>query len=138
MASTKVSWTEKLHGGKTAQVKRTAKAFADIPEDSLMFIATPLIIDAAVQALSVGQIISLKTLRAELAAQYRAEYTCPVTTGIFLRIVAEAAWEQYGQGASLKRITPFWRVIEPDSTLAKKLSCGVEFIRQQRERELTK
>jgi hypothetical protein len=28
--------------------------------------------------------------------------------------------------------TPFWRVIAPDSPLARKLSCGPDFIRYRR------
>jgi hypothetical protein len=35
----------------------------------------------------------------------------------------------------LTEITPFWRVIEPNSPLSKKLSFGQEFILQQRKAE---
>jgi hypothetical protein len=33
------------------------------------------------------------------------------------------------------QITPFWRVIEPKSALAKKLTCGPEFIEEMRAAE---
>lgn len=56
----------------------------------------------------------------------------PLTTGIFLRIVAEAAWEQLQAGKSRSEVAPFWRVIDPDSKAARKLPCGAEFIVRQR------
>jgi hypothetical protein len=39
------------------------------------------------------------------------------------------------QGTPIKSITPFWRVIEPNSTLAKKLSFGQDFLIAQRKKE---
>ena len=44
--------------------------------------------------------------------------TCPITTGIFVRICAEAAEEEKKLGK--KKITPWWRVINPDGSLNKK------------------
>ena len=67
-----------------------------------------------------GKKVAVQTMRKDLAIENRADYTCPVTTGIFLRIVAEANFEKYQQTNSLKDITPFWRVVEPNSTLSKK------------------
>ncbi len=72
-------------------------------------------------------------MRQFLAKVHHADATCPVTTGIFLRIVAEAAYEEYLEGK--QDITPFWRVIEPDSILAKKLVATPAFIVAMRERE---
>ena len=54
--------------------------------------------------------------------------SCPMVTGISLRIVSEAAYEEYQKNMKLDQITPFWRVVEPDSNLAHKLTCGVNFI----------
>lgn len=46
-------------------------------------------------------------MRKDLASKNRTDYTCPVTTGLFLRIVAEANFEKYQKANSLKDITPF-------------------------------
>ena len=100
-----------------------------------MLIASPEIIDAYVQGIAPGRTVTAKAMREELADRHKAEHTCPVTTGIFLRIVAEAAWERHLAGESLEIITPFWRVIEPDSPLAAKLACGTDFIAKQRAKE---
>jgi hypothetical protein len=132
---TKKSWLEKLHENKGLKIKRIDIDFADIPSGSNMFIATPKIIDEYINEIGFGKRNDLKTLRKDLAIEHNADYTCPVTTGIFLRIVAEANYEKLQQGIPLEEITPFWRVIEPNSALAKKLTFGQEFLIQQVEKE---
>jgi hypothetical protein len=131
----KKSWLGKLNENKESKIKRIDIDFADIPSGSLMFIATPKIIDEYIKGIGVGKRIDIKTLRKDLAIEHNADYTCPVTTGIFLRIVAEANYENLQEGKRLEEITPFWRVIEPNSTLAKKLTFGQEFLQQQIEKE---
>ena len=49
--------------------------------------------------------------------------TCPLTTGIFVRIAAEAAEEDRMNGR--KRITGYWRVVKEDGTLNPKFPGGV-------------
>jgi hypothetical protein len=132
---TKKTWAEKLASDKAPQLKRIDIDFADIPAGSNMFIATPQMIDSYVRQIPKGQKTSPQTMRKDLALDNKADHTCPVTTGIFLRIVAEANYERYQQTKSLKNIAPFWRIIEPNSALAKKLSFGQDFIVAQRHAE---
>ena len=129
-------WQTKLNKDATHQVKILDKKFADMPANSSMLIATPKIIDQFIRKIPKGKPKSLKEMRVSLAKKYSADYTCPVTSGIFLRIVAEAAFESYIIGKQpLDKITPFWRLIEVDSHLAKKLSFGEDFIRQMKKQE---
>jgi ABC-type uncharacterized transport system ATPase subunit len=131
----KKTWLDKLNETKEPKLKRIDIDFADIPAGSNMFIATPKIIDMYIQEIGVGKRVDTKTLRKDLALAHNADYTCPVTTGIFLRIVAEANYEKLQQGKNVEEITPFWRVIEPNSVLAKKLTFGQDFLLQQIEKE---
>ena len=131
----KKTWLDKLNETKEPKIKRIDIDFADIPAGSNMLIATPKIIDKYIQEIGVGKRIDTKTLRKDLAIAHNADYTCPVTAGIFLRIVAEANYEKLQQGKHVKEITPFWRVIEPKSVLAKKLTFGQDFLLQQIEKE---
>jgi hypothetical protein len=131
----KKSWLDKLNENKEPKIKKIDIDFADIPAGSNMFIATPKLIDQYINEIGVGKRIDLKTLRKDLAIEHNADYTCPVTTGIFLRIVAEANYEKLQQGIHLQEITPFWRVIEPNSALAKKLTFGQYFLLEQIEKE---
>ena len=133
--ATKKTWLDKLNEHKESKIKRIDIDFADISAGSNMFIATPQLIDAYIQEIGIGKQIDLKTLRKDLAIEHNADATCPVTTGIFLRIVAEANYEKLQQGKSIEEITPFWRVIEPNSSLAKKLTFGQNFLLQQIEKE---
>lgn len=125
------SWQQRLHNGSQSKVKRIEKAFAGIPAGSLMYISTPMEVDAFIRNISYGQQVAPEKMRAELAAKNQADYTCPVSTGIFLRIAAEAAFEDYEKGIGVDSICPFWRAVNIDSKLAQKLSFGTALLRQQ-------
>ena len=135
--ATKKSWLDKLNEKREPKIKKIDIDFADIPAGSNMFIATPKLIDQYIQEIEFGKRTDTKTLRKDLAIEHNADYTCPVTTGIFLRIVAEANYEKLQQGTPVEKITPFWRVIEPNSTLSKKLTFGQEFLIKQIDKEST-
>lgn len=129
----KKSWSEKYYSNKPFEIKRIDKKFADIPEGASMLIATPQIIADYVIQIPEGKEVDIKTMRKDLAAEFHAEYTCPVTSGIFLRIAAEKAFEDLQNGK--KDVTPFWRIITPNSPLAQKLTFGAEFIAKKRKAE---
>ena len=127
------SWKEKLNIDKSFVVKRLDKNFSDMKVGENMLIATPKIIDEYIKQIPKGININIKTLRNDLALTYNADTTCPVTTGIFLRIVSEAAYEDFLNGE--KNITPFWRVVDHESKTATKLACGINFIKKRRSEE---
>lgn len=129
------TWAEKMKPDAEKKVERTDKKFADIPEGASMLIATPTIVDEYVRNIPEGTHVSIKQMREDLAAEHHAEYTCPVTSGIFLRIVAENAFDQYQKGEKTENIAPFWRMIDTKSPTAKKLACGVDFLKEMREKE---
>ena len=131
----KKTWQEKFNVAREPVVEITDKKFADIPEGSKMLIATPKVIDEYVRQIPKGHHTSLQQMRKDLAADFNAEYTCPITSGIFLRIASELAYEQYENGTPLKKITPFWRMIDKKAPLAKKLSFGYDFVAEQRKKE---
>ena len=127
------SWKEKLNIDRSFVVKRLDKNFSDMKVGENMLIATPKIIDEYIKQIPKGININIKTLRNDLALTYNADTTCPVTTGVFLRIVSEAAYEDLLNGE--KNITPFWRVVDHESKTASKLACGINFIKKRRSEE---
>jgi len=131
----KKTWIEKRDSDKEFIVKTIDKRFADMPEGCVMFIATPKIVDEYVKCIEYGNELDISTMRNDLAIEYQAEKTCPVTSSIFLRTVAEASLEELHQGKVIEEITPFWRMMTPKDKIAKKLSCGVDFIIKQRTKE---
>jgi len=124
-----------MHNGLPSKVEVADKKFADIPEGATMFIATPEIVEEYIRNILEGMETSLQQMRKDLAAEHNAEYCCPITSGIFLRIVAEAAYEEYRTGKPLDEITPFWRMIDRKSPAAKKLTFGADLIKDQRAKE---
>jgi len=89
-----------------------------------MLIPKPLDVDALVRQIHKGKVATVDQIRERLARDFGADLTCPLTTGIFLRIAAEAAEEDLRAGE--KDITPYWRVIKGDGSLNEKLPGGVE------------
>lgn len=100
-----------------------------------MLIPTPALVAAYAESIPKGESRTMPQMRDDLAAAHRADFTCPLTAGIFLRIASELAWEQHQNGKPLSKITPFWRVVDVKSPMSKKLACGVDFIVKQRQRE---
>lgn len=129
------TYTEMLNRPRTPEVCVTEKAFAGIPAGVAMLIPSPEQIRNFILEIPEGQFVPIGQMRESLARRNRADVTCPLTTGIFLRIVAEAAWEDLEKGMPVEEITPFWRVIEPKDNVAKKLKCGPEWIEKQRATE---
>jgi hypothetical protein len=131
------TWSSKLRRDRCEKRTVLTTAFAGIAPGSVLYVSTPQRLDAELRTVPPGTTITVAELRERLAAVNDADATCPTTTAIFLRIVAEAALEQHAAGAPLDEVTPFWRVVDPDSALARKLGCGTGFIQGQRAREAT-
>ena len=129
------SWIEKRDIDKEYQVKINPKRFADIPAGTKMLIPTPKIVDKLVNNIPHGSFLSIKKIRQKLADDYNAEMTCPVVTGITMRIISESAFEEYNIHNDIDMVTPFWRVVEPDSKLAGRLACGIHFIIEKQMQE---
>ncbi len=129
------TWIEKRNSSREAEVEVLQKSFADIAAGEKMLIPTPQIVDAYIRTIPKGKESTMAQMRKDLAAEYHADKTCPLTSGIFLRIVAEAAHEELAQGKPISKITPYWRIMDETTTIAKKLSFGMEFLQEQRAKE---
>lgn len=89
----------------------------------MMLIPTPKLVDELIRKVPKGKLATVSELRRKLASDFKADVTCPLTTGIFVRIAAEAAEEDRAQGRN--RVTPYWRVVKDDGTFNPKLPGGV-------------
>lgn len=128
-------WNTKLNTKKLPKRVKLDKDFAGIKAGSMLFVGTPQIIDAYVRRIPSGETRTIERMRRELARKNQCDATCPVSTAIFLRISAEAAIEQMKRGNAAAAVAPFWRVVEPNSTLAGKLDIDKQWIVLQREAE---
>lgn len=128
----KKTWTEKLAIARGPKVETLAKRFAGIEPGKRLLVATPLAVRDYMAAIPPVEFRSIAQMREDLARQHGADATCPTSTGIFVRIAAEAALEELARGREPHEITPFWRLVPPESPTAHKLSCGPDFIATQR------
>ena len=71
-----------------------------------------------------GKLVTINEIRQILARKHKATIGCPLTTGIFARIAAEAAMEEAAEGK--KRITPYWRTLKSAGELNPKYPGGIE------------
>lgn len=133
MAGKRKSWAEKVASSAPHQVKPAPADFAGMKKGEIMLVPSAQIIDAFIRAIPRGRSLDQKAFRAGLAKAHGAEVSCPITTGILLRIVAEAACEAGMNGA--RGVTPVWRVIDERAPTLKKLTCGPDFILAKRAAE---
>jgi hypothetical protein len=87
-----------------------------------LLIPKPLEVDALIRKTKKGQLITQAEIRSKLARDKGVDATCPITTGIFVRIASEAAEEDLRNGKA--RITPYWRVVTSDGRLNEKFPGG--------------
>jgi hypothetical protein len=130
----KKSWAQKLNSTEMPFVTSTEKVLWGKPVGTKMLISSPLEIKDYISKIPKGKFVDPKEMRADLAKKHGADVACPLTTGIFLRIVSEAALEDYALTGSIENITPFWRVVSDNSPLAKKLSIPLEKLQELRVR----
>ena len=126
MLKTRKSWREKLekelpdHGKIVDVPPRMQKRFGT----GKMIIPKPLDVDALIRKVEKGKIVTVPQIREKLAKDAHVDSACPLTTGIFIRIAAEAAVEDLRSGK--ENITPFWRVLKADGSLNEKFPGGAE------------
>ena len=129
------TWTQKLDDGRAPKVEPLTRPYAGAPEGAAMLVSTPREVEAYMRSVPAGETRTIAQMREDLARAHGADVTCPMSTSIFARIAAEAALEAAEQGRPAEEVTPFWRVIGPETPLAKKLSCGPAFVAKRRQAE---
>ena len=126
---------EKMRRAKPAKQVRLDYDFGGLKKGSLMFVGTPLIIDGYIRAIPFGETDTIPAMRNRLARRRGCDGTCPASTAIFVRTVAEAAVAEMAAGADESEVAPFWRIVEPDSKIAGKLDLPPTWIADRREAE---
>ena len=108
-------------------VKILDKGFSDISAGEKMLISSPEKISEFIYAIPKGSFFSIRELRQGLAVKAGADKTCPVTTGIFLRM----AIEQHKDDVNF----PYWRVVDEKHPVVKKLKLDGRQIKMKRVNE---
>ena len=120
------SWREKFEnpGEELPKVVKGPREWRTVFGGTKVLIATPRLVDEQVRKVPKGKLVTINQIRERLAINFKAESTCPLTTGIFLRILAEVCEEDKRLGK--KKVSPYWRVLKADGCLNPKYPGGVK------------
>ena len=94
-----------------------------------MYFAPPVDYDTIMRMIPRGKVITIVKIREHFAKKSGADFTEPITAGVFVSI---AAWASY-QRADDK--TPFWRTLKANGELNEKYPGGVMAQKEKLEAE---
>ena len=116
------TFNEKLNGSKDLpqlEIITDPKSIARYGGER-MFIAAPIQYDEIMKKIPKGKVITSDRIRSYLAKKNNADFTCPLTAGIFINIAAHASDERDNNK------TPYWRTLKKDGELNEKYPGSIE------------
>ncbi len=121
----KKTWREKLDDdhGLPRVVEIDERMSARWGEGTVV-IPAPREIEELMRQVPAGKLTTIREIREALAARHGTTIACPITAGIFARIVAEAAAEEEREGRA--DATPYWRTLKSDGEVNPKYPGGCE------------
>lgn len=94
-----------------------------------MYFAPPIDYDRAMKKVPYGKVITVGKIRESFAKRSGADFTEPITAGIFVSIAAWASSQRSGEE------TPYWRTLKANGELNSKYPGGVEAQKERLEAE---
>lgn len=94
-----------------------------------MFFAPPIYYDVLIKKVPKGKLVTISQMRDYLAKNNNADFTDPMTAGIFVNIVA---WASYQRNED---ITPYWRTLKSNGELNAKYLESIELQKRLLEEE---
>lgn len=137
MAYQKKTAKEKLNDSKgLPKVERIAPKQEKLQGKGTIVIPAPIEVDEIMKIVPKGKLITINQIRQKLAKKHRTTIACPITTGIFARIAADAAEEDAAEGKkNITPITPYWRTLKEGGEINPKYPGGVENQKKLLEKE---
>ncbi len=137
MAKLKKSWQEKLKDSKDLpkKVKVTPKMagrFGTKLGDTVV-IPAPIEVNDIMKKVPKGKLITINQIREILAIRHCATIGCPITTGIFAWVAANAAEEIAKEGKQAS--TPYWRTLKTGGEINHKYPGGIQAQKKLLEKE---
>lgn len=96
---------------------------------SRMFFAPPAAYDQIMKTIPYGKLTTVGEIRDFLAKRNQADFTDPITAGIFISIAAWASFQRQSEE------TPYWRTLKAGGELNPKYPGGIEAQREKLETE---
>jgi hypothetical protein len=134
MVTKKKSWSEKLADSKgLPRIGEITEKMSKRWGTGTMVIPAPTEVNEMMRRVPEGELLTINEIRVALARKHGTNICCPLTTGIFAWIAANAAEEQRLEGK--KDITPYWRTLKTGGVINPKYPGGVEKQRKLLEKE---
>jgi len=128
------SWSEKLQDSKgLPKVEKITGKMSKRWGTGTVVIPAPMEVNEIMRKVPEGKLTTINEIRVALAKKHGATIGCPITTGIFAWIAANAAEEEREKGE--KDITPYWRVLKTGGVINEKYPGGVDAQKKLLERE---
>ncbi len=128
------SWQEKLY--RTPNLPRVEPLSGKLRErwgEGTLLIPSPTQVLELMQQVPEGRLITTEKIREVLARRHGATLTCPLTTGIFVNLVARASEEAYAETG--RWLAPYWRTLKAWGALNPRYPGGQERQRARLEQE---
>lgn len=121
-----------LHDSKDMPKFQTVKDTRSIAKygGDRMYFAPPIDYDTVMRRVPAGKLTTVGEIRKFFADQSGADFTEPITAGIFVSI---AAWASHQRGG--REETPYWRTLKANGELNEKYPGGVEAQKEKLEAE---
>ncbi len=117
------SWQEKLLDNKgLPKVEKVTGKMVKRWGTGTFVIPAPIEIDEIMRKVPEGKLTTIAQIREILARKHGVTFACPITTGIFAWISANAAQEATSEGK--QNTTPFWRTLKSGGELNEKYPGG--------------
>ena len=129
------SWREKLDDSKDLpKVERIPERMKARWGSGTIVIPAPKEVDGLMRLVPRRKLTTINEIRSALATKHGATLACPITTGIFSWIAANAAEEEVAAKPKA-RVTPYWRTLKTGGILNEKYPGGVERQKERLEAE---
>lgn len=94
-----------------------------------MYFAPPIDYDKVMKRIPYGKVITVGKIREYFAKLSGADFTEPITAGIFVSIAAWASYQRFAEE------TPYWRTLKANGELNEKYPGGVDAQKEKLEAE---
>jgi len=123
---TKRSWKEKLNDAKDLpKVQPIPDRMIPKWGNGTMVLPAPLEVDQLMRSVPRGRVTTINEIRSALALKHHATLACPMVTGIFAWIAANASEELVAIRPNASS-TPYWRTLKNGGMLNDKYPGGIK------------
>jgi alkylated DNA nucleotide flippase Atl1 len=119
------SWSEKLKDSKgLPKVEKITGKMSKRWGTGTVVIPAPMEVDDLMRKVPEGKVVTINEIRVALAKKHEATIGCPITTGIFAWVAANACDERKQRGE--EGATPYWRTLKVGGVINEKYPGGAE------------